>query len=400
MADKRDYYEVLGVAKGASDDEIKKAYRKLAKKYHPDVNKDNPEAAEKFKEASEAYEVLSDSSKRSKYDQFGFAGVDSNYGAGGQGGGFGGFDMGGFGDLGDIFSSMFGGGFGGSRQSRQNAPRRGETIRKSVILTFEEAAFGCDKEITLDRLETCPDCSGSGAAKGTSPETCSYCHGTGTVTQQQRTPLGIFNSTGPCPKCGGKGKVIKTPCKKCSGQGRIRAQKKLSVHLPAGIDDGQSVQLRGQGGSGINGGPDGDVLVTVGIRPHPIFTRDGYDVLCEIPITFAQAALGDTLQVPTIDGKIEYKVPEGTQTGTTFRMRGKGIQRVNSTGRGDQYVRVNIEVPRNLSDTQKKLLREFESNTSENNFKERKTFREQFEQFITKAKERVKESLDDKDSTK
>ncbi len=381
MADKRDYYDVLGVAKGASDDEIKKAYRKLAKKYHPDVNTNNTEAAEKFKEASEAYEVLSDSAKRSKYDQFGFAGVDPNYGAG-QGGGFGGFDMGGFGDLGDILSGMFGGGFGGSRQSRQNAPRKGESIRKTVMLTFEEAAFGCDKEVVLERMEVCDECSGSGAAKGTSAETCSYCHGTGSVTQQQRTPLGIFNSTGPCPKCSGKGKIIKNPCSKCNGAGRIRVSKKLSVHLPAGIDDGQSVQLRGQGGAGANGGPAGDVLVTVGIRPHPIFTRDGQDVLCEIPISFAQAALGDTLQVPTIDGKIEYQVPEGTQTGTTFRMRGKGIQHLNGHGRGDQYVRVNIEVPHNLSEKQKELLREFESQSTEDNQKERKKFWDKVKDFL------------------
>lgn len=393
MADKRDYYDVLGVAKGSSDDEIKKAYRKLAKKYHPDINKNNPEAADKFKEASEAYEVLSDSGKRAKYDQFGFAGVDPNYGAG-QGGGFGGFDMGGFGDLGDIFSSMFGGGFGGSsRQSRQNAPHRGETIRKTVMLTFEEAAFGCDKEIILDRFEACDECGGSGAAKGTSAETCGYCHGTGSVTQQQRTPLGIFNSTGPCPKCGGKGKIIKTPCKKCNGQGRVRVSKRLSVHLPAGIDDGQSVQLRGQGGAGINGGPSGDVLVTVGIRPHPLFTRDGYDVLCEIPISFTQAALGDTLQVPTIDGKIEYSMPEGTQTGTTFRMRGKGIQRVNGSGRGDQYVRVNLEVPRNLSEKQKEILREFEDHSTDNNFKERKSFWETVRKFA----KNFKDSMDEKD---
>ena len=366
MADKRDYYEVLGVSKGASDDEIKKAYRKLAKKYHPDVNTDNPEAAEKFKEAGEAYEVLSDSGKRQKYDQFGFAGVDPNYGGGGGAGGFGGFDMGGFGDLGDILNGMFGGGFGSSRGSRQNAPRRGESIRKNIMLTFEEAAFGCDKEITIDRIENCEECGGSGAAKGTSAETCPNCHGSGTVTQTQRTPLGMFQTQGACPNCRGTGKVIKTPCKACGGSGKSRRSRKLSVHIPAGIDEGQSIQLRGQGSAGANGGPAGDVLVTVGIRPHAIFTREGSDVICEIPISYTQAALGDTLQVPTIDGKIEYKVPEGTQTGTVFRMKGKGIQNVNGRGRGDQFVRVNIEVPKNLSDRQKELLREFESAAGEN----------------------------------
>ncbi|WP_087066611.1 molecular chaperone DnaJ [Intestinibacillus massiliensis] len=375
MADKRDYYEVLGISKGASDDEIKKAYRKLAKKYHPDVNKDNPEAAEKFKEASEAYEVLSDGTKRQKYDQFGFAGVDPNYGAGQGAGGFGGFDMGGFGDLGDILNGMFGGAFGGgSRQSRQNAPRRGESIRKSIMLSFEEAAFGCDKEITIDRVENCEECGGSGAAKGTSAETCPTCHGSGSVTQTQRTPLGMFQTQSACPNCRGTGKVIKTPCKKCGGNGKLRRSRTLSVHIPAGIDDGQSIQLRGQGGAGANGGPAGDVIVTVGIRPHPIFTREGSDVICEIPISFTQAALGDTLQVPTIDGKIEYQVPEGTQTGTVFRMRGKGIQNVNGRGRGDQYVRVNIEVPKNLTDKQKDLLREFEANATDENHSARKGF--------------------------
>lgn len=375
MADKRDYYEVLGVAKGASDDEIKKAYRKLAKKYHPDVNKDNPEAEVKFKEASEAYEVLSDGGKRSKYDQFGFAGVDPSYGAGQGGGGFGGFggfDMGGFGDLGDILGSMFGG--GSSRTSRQNAPRRGESIRKSIMLSFEEAAFGCDKEIMIDRVENCEECSGTGAAKGTSPETCSNCHGSGVVTQMQRTPLGVFQSQAACPNCRGTGKIIKSPCTKCSGSGKTRRSRTLSVHIPAGIDEGQSIQLRGQGGAGANGGPAGDVIVTIGIRPHPVFTREGSDVICEIPISFTQAALGDTLQVPTIDGKIEYKVPEGTQPGTVFRMKGKGIQNVNGRGRGDQYVRVSLEVPKNLSDRQKELLRDFEMSATDENHAARKGF--------------------------
>ena len=269
MADKRDYYEVLGVQKGASDDELKKAYRKLARKYHPDLNKDNPEAADKFKEVNEAYEVLSDKEKRAKYDQFGFAGV---------------------------------------------------------------------------------------------------------VTQTQRTPLGMFQTQGACPNCRGTGKIIKKPCPKCGGQGRVRKTRKFKVNIPAGIDDGQSIQQRGQGNAGVNGGPAGDLFVTVAIRPHPIFTRNGPDVHVDIPISFAQAALGDTLQVPTIDGRIEYKIPEGTQTGTTFRMRGKGIQNVNGRGRGDQYVRVNIEVPKNLSEKQKKLLREFEETSTDENQVKRKSF--------------------------
>ncbi len=361
MADKRDYYEVLGVSKNASDDEIKKAHRKLAKKYHPDLNKDNPEAAEKFKELNEAYEVLSDKDKKAKYDQFGFAGVDPNYGGGAGGfGGFGGFDMG---DLSDIFGSFFG---GGSTRSRRNAPQRGETLQQRVMLSFEEAAFGCEKEITIGRVETCEECGGSGAAPGTSAETCSSCRGTGTVTQTQRTPLGMFQTQGPCPNCRGTGKIIKTPCKKCGGKGKVRNSRTLKVKIPAGIDDGQSIQLRGQGGAGTNGGPAGDVIVTIGIRPHPLFTREGSDVICEIPISFTQAALGASLQVPTIDGKIEYQVPEGTQTGTVFRMRGKGIQNVNGRGRGDQFVRVNIEVPKNLSQKQKDLLREFEASSNAN----------------------------------
>ncbi|HJF51440.1 MAG TPA: molecular chaperone DnaJ [Butyricicoccus pullicaecorum] len=374
MADKRDYYEVLGVSKGASDDEIKKAHRKLAKKYHPDLNRDNPEAAEKFKELNEAYEVLSDKDKRAKYDQFGFAGVDPNYGAGqgGFGGGFGGFDMG---DLGDIFGSFFGGGFGGSSsRSRRNAPQRGETLQQRIMLSFEEAAFGCEKEITINRTESCDECGGTGAEKGTSVETCSNCHGSGVVMQTQRTPLGMFQTQGACPNCRGTGKIIRKPCKKCGGTGKMRKSRTLKVKIPAGIDDGQSIQLRGQGNAGVNGGPSGDVIVTISIRPHPLFTRDGNNVICEIPISFPQAALGDTLQVPTIDGKVEYTIPEGTQTGTVFRLRGKGIQNVNGRGRGDQYVRVNIEVPTHLTDHQKHLLRDFEASTTDENQTQRKGF--------------------------
>ena len=385
MADKRDYYEVLGVSKGATDDEIKKAYRKLARKYHPDLNKDNPEAAEKFKEIGEAYEILSDKDKRARYDQFGFAGVDPNYGAG-QGGGFGG----GFGfedvDLGDIFGSFFGGGFGGggSRTNRANAPRQGESIRRTVMLSFEEAAFGCEKEIEIDRVEQCTECGGTGAEKGYTPETCSNCHGTGTVKQTQRTPFGAFSSTGPCPNCRGTGKIIKKPCKKCRGTGQERRTRKLSVKIPAGIDDGQSVALRGQGGAGINGGPAGDVIVTVSIRPHPLFQRDGYDVWCEVPISYAQACLGDKLIVPTIDGKVEYTMPAGTQPGTVFRMRGKGIQAVNGRGRGDQFVKVTLEVPKDLSDHQKDLLRNLEDSDTAQNHPQRKSFRDKMKDLFGK----------------
>ncbi|MCD8355592.1 MAG: molecular chaperone DnaJ [Clostridia bacterium] len=384
MADKRDYYEVLGVSKGATDDEIKKSYRKLARKYHPDLNKDNPEAAEKFKEIGEAYEILSDKEKRARYDQFGFAGVDPNYGAG-QGGGFGG----GFGfedvDLGDIFGSFFGGGFGGgSRTNRANAPRQGESVRRTVMLSFEEAAFGCEKEIEIDRVEKCTECGGTGAEKGYTPETCSNCHGSGTVQQTQRTPFGAFSSTGPCPNCRGTGKIIKKPCKKCRGTGQERRTRKLSVKIPAGIDDGQSVALRGQGGAGVNGGPAGDVIVTVAIRPHPLFQRDGYDVWCDVPISYAQACLGDKLIVPTVDGKVEYTMPAGTQPGTVFRMRGKGIQAVNGRGRGDQFVKVILEVPKNLSDEQKELLRKLEDSDMPQNHAQRKSFKDKMKDLFGK----------------
>ncbi len=399
MADKRDYYEVLGVGKGASEDEIKKAYRKLARKYHPDLNKDNPSAAEKFKEVNEAYEVLSDSDKKAKYDQFGFAGVDPNFGAGGGfGGGFGGFDMGDLGDLGDLFGSFFGGGFGSSgRSGRRNSPQRGESIRQNVILSFEEAAFGCEKEINVGRTENCEACGGTGAAKGTAVETCSRCRGTGSITQTQRTPLGMMRTQAACPNCRGTGKVIKKPCPSCNGAGRIRKNRKFKINIPAGIDEGQSIRQRGQGNAGMNGGPAGDLLVTVAIRPHPIFTREGQDVIIDIPLSFAQAALGDTLQVPTIDGRVEYKVPEGTQPGTVFRMKGKGIQNVNGRGRGDQYVKINLEVPRNLTDKQKRILREFEASATDDNQIERKGFLDKVKEFLQGIERRKKENESGKD---
>ena len=373
MADqKRDYYEVLGVSKGASDDEIKKAYKKLARKYHPDLNPDNKEAEEKFKEANEAYEILSDKEKRSRYDQFGHAGVDPNFGAGG---GFdGGFD---FGDLGDIFGSFFGGGFGGGSRTR-TGPQRGESLRMGLTITFEEAAFGCEKEISLDRVEQCETCKGSGAAPGTSPETCSSCGGTGTVQQRRQTPMGVFATTGPCPRCGGRGKIISTPCKDCSGSGQVRRRKTLKVNIPAGIDDGQGITLRGQGNAGKNGGPAGDLQLIIGVQPHQLFKRDGSDVYCDAPITFTQAVLGGELEIPTIDGKVKYDIPEGTQTGATFRLRGKGIPNVNGRGRGDQYVTVYIETPRNLTREQKEALRKFSATLKEHNYKERKSFFEKF----------------------
>ncbi|MBC5581617.1 molecular chaperone DnaJ [Anaerofilum sp. BX8] len=376
MAEKRDYYEVLGIAKGASEDEIKKAYRKQAKKYHPDLHPGDKEAEEKFKEVNEAYEILSDADKRARYDQFGHAGVDPNYGAGaggGFGGGFAGFD--GDIDLGDIFGSFFGGGFGGGRrQANPNAPRRGADIRVSVALSFMEAAHGCTKTVTVNHQDTCPECGGSGAAKGTSPETCPDCGGRGTVTTQTRTPFGVMQSQRPCSRCGGRGKIIKTPCRKCSGTGRVSSSKKLEVKIPAGIDDDQSLAMRGLGDKGLNGGPAGDVIVIVTVRPDTLFERDKYDVWVTVPITYSQAVIGDEVVVPTIDGKVQYKVPEGTQSGTVFRLRGKGIQYLNGKGRGDQYVKVNVEIPKKLTRTQRDALKKFEETLKDENYEQRKGF--------------------------
>ena len=372
MAEKRDYYEVLGIQKGASEDEIKKAYKKLARKYHPDMNPGDKEAEEKFKEVNEANEVLSDPEKKARYDQFGFAGVDPNYGAGAGGGAYGGgFD---FGDLGDIFGSFFGGGFGGGQRRNPNAPQRGESIRASVSVSFTEAAFGCEKSVTLERSEQCPTCKGNGCAPGTTPEICPDCHGTGTVQTRRQTPMGVFASNGPCRKCGGTGRLIHQPCPDCRGTGAVRKSKTIKVNIPAGIDHGQTISLRGQGNAGRNGGPAGDLLITVMVQPHELFRRDGVDVFCEAPITFAQAVLGAELEIPTIDGKVKYSIPEGTQTGTVFRLKGKGIPVLNGRGRGDQYVTVTIETPRNLNKEQKEALRRFSETLGESNYEKRKSF--------------------------
>ena len=372
MAEKIDYYEVLGIQKGASEDEIKKAYKKLARKYHPDMNPGDKEAEEKFKEVNEANEVLSDPEKKARYDQFGFAGVDPNYGAGAGGGAYGGgFD---FGDLGDIFGSFFGGGFGGGQRRNPNAPQRGESIRASVSVSFTEAAFGCEKSVTLERSEQCPTCKGNGCAPGTTPEICPDCHGTGTVQTRRQTPMGVFASNGPCRKCGGTGRLIHQPCPDCRGTGAVRKRKTIKVNIPAGIDHGQTISLRGQGTAGKNGGPAGDLLITVMVQPHELFRRDGVDVFCEAPITFAQAVLGAELEIPTIDGKVKYSIPEGTQTGTVFRLKGKGIPVLNGRGRGDQYVTVTIETPRNLNKEQREALRRFSETLGESNYEKRKSF--------------------------
>ena len=369
---KRDYYEVLGVSRGASEDEIKKAYKKMARKYHPDLNPGDKTAEEKFKEVNEAYEVLSDADKKARYDQYGHAGVDPNFGAGGFGGGFdGSFD---FGDLGDIFGSFFGGGFGGGRRTNPNAPQRGESIRMSIAISFEEAAFGCEKAVTVERYETCDTCHGNGCAPGTSPEVCPDCHGTGTVQVRRQTPMGVFATSSPCPKCGGKGRIIHQPCKDCRGSGMVRKKKTIQASIPAGIDNGQTISIRGQGNAGKNGGPAGDLLITITVRPHELFRREGTSVLCEAPITFTQAVLGAELEIPTIDGKVKYTLPAGTQTGTTFRLRGKGIQYLNGRGRGDMYVRCEVEIPKKLSKTQRDALKKFEGTLKEENYEKRKGF--------------------------
>ena len=382
MAEKRDYYEVLGIGKNATDAEIKSAYRKLAKKHHPDLNPGDKEAEEKFKEVNEANDVLSDPQKRQRYDQFGFAGVDPNYaaanggGAGGFGGGFGGVDLGDI--FGDIFGGGFGGGFsgfgGGSSTRTANAPRKGHDIQASVILTFEEAAHGCSKKITINRQDTCPDCGGTGAAKGTSPETCPDCGGRGYVVTQQRTPFGVMQSQQPCSHCGGRGTIIRNPCKTCRGTGKTAARKSLEINIPAGIDDDQNIALRGQGDAGSNGGPAGDVIVHVTVKADPMFERDGYDVTIHVPITFSQAVLGDDVEVPTVDGRIVQHIPEGTQSGTKFRLRGQGIQYLNGRGRGDQYVIVDVEIPKKVTRAQREALKAFEDSMKEDNYEKRKGF--------------------------
>lgn len=386
MADKRDYYEVLGVAKGASDDELKKAFRKLAKQYHPDLHPNDKECEAKFKEVNEAYEVLSDPDKRAKYDQFGFAGVDPSYGAGaGGGGGFGG-GFGGF-DFSDIFDGFFGGGFGG-RQANPNAPRKGADISINVTISFMEACKGKKTEVKLNRQEKCSECNGSGAAPGTSAQTCSECRGTGQVTVMQRMGgFGSIQSKHPCSKCGGKGKVISTPCTKCSGSGKVRKPFTKEIEIPAGIDDGQTFRVQGMGDAGTNGGANGDLNVVVSVRPDPIFERDGFDIWTEIPITFTQATLGDEIVVPTIDGKVKYNVPAGTQSGTVFRLKGKGVTRPYKTVRGDQYVKVIVEIPKNLSKKQAELLKEFESSLETgDNYQKRKGFFEKLKEGFDKEK--------------
>ena len=370
---KRDYYEVLGVSKDADDATIKKAYRQLAKKYHPDMNPGDKEAEKKFKEVNEAYAVLSDEKKKSIYDQYGFDGLDPSAGGGG---GFGGFDFGGFGgggmdfDLGDILGGIFGGG-----GSRRNAAMQGSDIQCRVTLSFEEAVFGCKKDVSFNRIEKCPDCSGSGAAKGTNAETCPNCGGSGQVKTTKRTALGMFQTTSSCERCHGTGKIIKTPCSNCSGKGYIRVTKKMEVTIPAGIDNGQRIANRGQGDAGRNGGGNGDLLVLVNVRPHDFFERDGMNIYCDIPVTYPEAALGAEITVPTLDGETAYTIPAGTQSGTVFTLRGKGVPNINNPrNRGDLLFKAVIETPTNLNNNQKELLRQFADTFADKNHQKKKRF--------------------------
>ena len=373
---KRDYYEILGISKGATEEEIKKAFRKKARENHPDLHPDDPSYVEKFQEINEANEVLSDPEKRKRYDQFGHAGVDPSYSGGMDGfssmGGFGG------GGLDDILENLFGGGFGfgggATRTASANAPRRGADITESVTISFMDSCNGKKQEIKVNRMCVCDACKGTGSDGGSIAEICPDCQGRGTVKITSRTAFGAISSTKPCPHCNGKGKIIKNPCQKCRGAGRTRVQKTVNVDIPAGIDDGQTIRLSGQGDSGLNGGPSGDLLIGISVRTHPLFKREGYDIYCDIPVTFTQAVLGDEITVPTIDGDVKYTIGEGTQTGTVFRLKGKGVKKINRTERGNQYVKIYVEVPKNLNKKQKDLLQDFEKSLSEKNYTKRQSF--------------------------
>ena len=367
---KRDYYELLGVERSASPEDVKKAYRKLAMKYHPDKNPGDQEAENKFKEISEAYEILSSPEKKQRYDQFGHAGVNGN-GAGGGFEGFGGFGGGGFDDIfGDIFE-MFGGGGGGRRRS---GPQKGADIKYEGTVTFEEAAFGTEKTIEFHKNDHCDTCKGSGAKPGTSKKTCSQCNGAGEIRYAQRTPLGQIVNVKTCNQCNGTGEQIETPCTTCHGKGKVRKHKKIKINIPAGVDNGNIIPIRGEGEPGAKGGPSGDLYVVIRVLPHKLFVRDGYDIICEMPITFVQATLGDELEVPTLEGRVKYKIPEGTQSGTVFRLKQKGVQHPKGYGKGDQYVKIIVEIPKKLSEKQKDILKQFAAEGGEDVHEQRKSF--------------------------
>ena len=384
MAENRDYYEVLGLQKGASDEEIKKAFRKMAMKYHPDRNPDDKEAEEKFKEVNEAYGVLSDPDKKSKYDRFGHAGVDPSAGFGGGAGGFGGF--GGFEDIFDMFTG--GGGFGGfggfgGQQRRNNGPRKGADLQKAISITFEEAAFGCKKEIEISKFVKCGTCNGEGTKPGTSKKTCPVCNGSGQVTSVQRTPFGQFQSVTQCGNCGGTGQVNESPCDDCKGTGKVRKSVKIAVNIPAGVDNESVIPIRGEGEPGTNGGPNGDLYIVLSVKPHKMFKRNGSDLYLEIPISFDQAALGADITVPTLEGKVSYKVPAGTQPGTTFRLKGKGVRNVRTDKMGDLYVKVNLEVPTKLNHKQKKAIEEMGKTVTEDCYQKKSGFAEKLKDLFS-----------------
>lgn len=372
MAEKRDYYEILGTKKGASEAEIKSAFRKKAMQYHPDKNSGDKDAEEKFKEINEAYSILSDPEKKEKYDRFGHAGVDPNAGFGGAGGfsgGFGGFE--------DIFGDLFGGGFGGfGGQSRRNGPRKGQDLQKRVSITFDEAAFGVKKEVKVTKYVACDECHGTGAEAGTSKKTCPTCNGTGQVQTVQRTPFGQFASSRPCDQCGGAGQIIEKPCQKCSGTGRVRKTVTMTVDIPAGVDNDSVITLHGQGEPGANGGPNGDLYLVIEVASHKLFKRKGNDLWIEMPITFTQAALGDELVVPALSEKVSYKIPAGTQPETVFRLKGKGIKNLRSGKPGDLYVKVNLEVPAKLTSKQKKQIEELGESLHAESYIKKKSFGE------------------------
>jgi len=370
---KRDYYDVLGVPKSANADEIKKAFRKQAKQYHPDVNPGDNTAEAKFKEVNEAYEVLSDGDKKSRYDRFGHAGVDQSGAGGGYGGGFGGFGGGGI-NMDDIFDMFTGGGGGFGGSSRQRGPQRGRDLRTKISVSFENAVFGTTIEMTINRLEHCKTCKGSGAKAGTKPSTCTICGGSGQVRQTQRTMFGNFQSVQTCGSCGGKGTIVKEKCEPCKGNGRVRAAKKIKINVPAGIETGQTLSVGGEGDVGEKGAPNGNLLVTVEVKKHKIFNRQGMDVFCDFPITFVEAALGGTVEIPTLDGTIEHKISEGTQTDTVITLKGKGAPRIGGTTRGSQYVKFVVEIPKNLNDSQKSLLKQFADSVDSSNYQTKKSF--------------------------
>ena len=378
MANKRDYYEVLGIDKNATDEDIKRAYRKKAKECHPDLHPNDKEAEARFKELNEANEVLSDPDKRARYDQFGFDGPDRGGGAGGNP--FGGMDFSGMGGMGDIFDQLFNGGMGGSAQARRNAPRQGNDVRYELRLTFEEAAKGCHKSVEFYRYENCATCGGSGAKPGTQPQTCSMCKGTGQIRQSG----GWMTTVRTCPACGGTGKVIKDKCSSCGGSGRVRMRRTLELDVPAGVDDNIVLSKRGQGEPGANGGPNGDLLIQITVKPHKLFRREGTNLRLEVPISFTQAALGAEIDVPTLDGSVKYTIPEGTQTDTEFRIRGKGIQQLGSNNKGDLIFKVRVETPRRLTEKQRELLRQFDGDDNGKQYDQRKTFIDKVKELFDK----------------